>query len=108
MSIQGNYLGMSLSIDDLDKENLSLLRALRPSRVPFAEVRRLRITAVSAYDRLSLVRQPTGDLDGCRGQGRRAFLRGSASRDPASVQNPHAVYGPAGGPRYPEGSAVGI
>ena len=74
MSIQGNYLGMSLSIDDLDKENLAYFAHCARHDFPFAEVRRLRTAAVSADDRLPVVREPAGDLDRCRRQGRSAFL----------------------------------
>ncbi len=72
MSIQGNYLGMSLSIDDLDKENLATSR-IAPGTRSICRSATIAATAVSAYDRLSLVCQPTGDLDGCRGQGRQCI-----------------------------------
>ena len=105
MPIKADYLGMSLSIDDLDGENLAYFKHCAEHNFH-----------LQACEDCKLLRYPpTTACPWCmsrqakwvpvEGKGAvHSYTRG-ASRHPAGVQGAHALPDPAGRPRHPEGQA---
>ena len=58
MPIQANYLGMPLSLDDLDVENLAYFKHCAAHDFHLQALRRLRAAALSADHRLPVVHEP--------------------------------------------------
>ena len=96
---------MSLSVEDLDHENLDYFKYCAAARLPSAEMRRLLAAALPADHGLPVVFQSAIDMDRGGGEGRGAFLRRGAPRHSAGVQGQDALYGPAGRPRHAEAAS---
>ena len=69
MSIQGNYLGMSLSIDDLDKENLTYFAHCARHDFHLQKCDDCGLLRYPPTTGCPLVCQPSSDLDRGRGNG---------------------------------------
>ena len=102
MSIRGEYIGMGLTIDDLDIENVEYFRHCAEHD--------FHLQACAGAAGCAIRRPPPAR--GARaqvtwkkveGQGSGAFLQRGAPCDPAGVSRPHALSDPAGRSRHPKG-----
>ena len=99
------YLGMPLTLDDLDVENLAYFRHCAEHDFHLqacAECGRLRYPPTTACPWCATLEST---LDDGRRQGRGAFLHRGAPRHPAGLPRPHALSDPARRSRHAEGQA---
>ena len=105
MAIRGEYLGMPLSIDDLDGENLEYFRHCAEHDFHLQQCDDCKLLRYPPTTGVPVVHLPDIHLDAGGREGRGALVRRGASRHPAGVPGAHAVHGAAGRARHAEGQA---
>ena len=105
MSVKGDYMGMALSIDDLDGENIGYFKHCAEHNFHLQKCDDCSLLRYPPTTACPFCSSANVDLDAGGGEGRGVFLPGSAPRHSAGVQGEDAVYGFAGGTGHAEGQA---